>query len=839
MAEHNPIFTTIGQTTTQIPVEISYRILELFSGGLYSSPTKAIEELVANSFDAFASWAHVIISKDLDSETAIVAVIDDGESMDLDGLKDLWKIGESNKANVQKNGMNGRLPIGKFGIGKLATWVLARELTHVCKRKGTYLAVTMFYSNLDKSHTTNSSQLNLDVRNLSEQEARQALQVLDDSNFDVDALFQNSTDSWTVTILSNLKPMVKDLQMGRLKWVLSTAMPIRPDFKCYLNGTEILPAKLDVAPLHAWIIGEKDKAANNLKFSADEIKSLPKNQRFGVILPRLGRITGYAEVYESTLTVGKSAEWGRSHGFFVMVLGRLINIQDELFGITPRSHKTFNRFRLVVHCDGLNDLLLSSREGVAEKDATEELKRYLASKFSEVAAWYENWQSDDENKKLLSVRLGKMPQGLLKRPIVEMVARAVQGHAPLPRLTKIPTGLTEKEKEQFIQKIIESASLETEKEFVADISFESLGVDYPIAVFDSMVNKIVINNLHPFYINYQDFFKNPEPFQVIGVAEILTEAHLYNLDIRPDDINDILSKRDNFLRELVYSSDRLSAPLVAQMLRDAKGDDLGLEKALAKGFRSLGFDVIPLGLAGKPDGLATANLGVRQDANGVARYSIAYDAKSTKNDRVQTGNVNLAGIARHRKDYQADFAVVVGKQFSDKKEENSAVIKEARILGNITLIEVEDFALLVETAATKRLGLHRLRELFQTCCSPSESREWINNFVNENVAIPPIPEILYAIYEMQKTSKESVQIADIKWQSEKLKSLEKREIQDWLQSIVALVPEYLSVFGDVVELQMHPDRVLTEIGLALKNEASSPTRNALLKSLEYPKVKKK
>jgi hypothetical protein len=420
-----------------------------------------------------------------------------------------------------------------------------------------------------------------------------------------------------------------------------------------------------------------------------------------------------------------------------------------------------------------------------------------------------------------------------------MVARAIQGQIPFPRLTKIPTGLTDKEKEQFVQRIIESASLESEKEFVADIAFDSLGVDLPIAIFDSTTNKVIINNLHPFYINYQDFFKNPEPFQVLGVAEILTEAHLYNLDIRSEDINDILSKRDNFLRELVYSSDRLSAPLVAQMLRDAKGDDFGLEKALAKGFRSLGFDVIPLGLAGKPDGLATANLGVRQDANGVAKYSIAYDAKSTKNDRVQTGNVNIAGIARHRKDYETDFAVVVGKQFSDKKEENSAVVKEARLLGNITLIEIEDFALLVETAATKRLGLYRLRELFQNCCSPSESRKWIMDFVGESVPVPPIPEILFAIYNMQTTSKESVQIADIKWQSEKLKSLEKKEIHEWLQSIAALVPEYVSVFGDVVELQMHPDRVLSEIGIVLRQEPSSPTRNALLKSIDGLDTKRK
>ena len=49
-----PDFANIGKRTDTINVLLSYRIVELFSEGLYSSPNKAIEELVANSFDAGA-----------------------------------------------------------------------------------------------------------------------------------------------------------------------------------------------------------------------------------------------------------------------------------------------------------------------------------------------------------------------------------------------------------------------------------------------------------------------------------------------------------------------------------------------------------------------------------------------------------------------------------------------------------------------------------------------------------------------------------------------------------------------------------------------------------------
>ena len=48
-------FFELGKPSKKhIDVRISYRIIELFSEGLYSSPNKAVEELVSNSWDAGA-----------------------------------------------------------------------------------------------------------------------------------------------------------------------------------------------------------------------------------------------------------------------------------------------------------------------------------------------------------------------------------------------------------------------------------------------------------------------------------------------------------------------------------------------------------------------------------------------------------------------------------------------------------------------------------------------------------------------------------------------------------------------------------------------------------------
>src|SRR3989454_12408900 len=88
--------TDVGRKIKDINVTISYRIINLFSGQLYQSPAKAIEELIANSYDAFATMCHLIIPNNLQKSDRIL-VFDDGTSMDVDGFEKLWTIARSDK----------------------------------------------------------------------------------------------------------------------------------------------------------------------------------------------------------------------------------------------------------------------------------------------------------------------------------------------------------------------------------------------------------------------------------------------------------------------------------------------------------------------------------------------------------------------------------------------------------------------------------------------------------------------------------------------------------------------------------------------------------------------
>ena len=136
-----------GQCIGSIDVRLGRRLLDLFSEGLYTSPNKAIEELVANSFDAGARNVHVLASLAA-GERGTIAVIDDGEGMDAEGLKRHWLVGRTDKRLLASPPL-GRKQIGKFGIGKLATYVLANRLTHVSKRGKEYYSASMEYSTIN------------------------------------------------------------------------------------------------------------------------------------------------------------------------------------------------------------------------------------------------------------------------------------------------------------------------------------------------------------------------------------------------------------------------------------------------------------------------------------------------------------------------------------------------------------------------------------------------------------------------------------------------------------------------------------------------------------------
>ena len=375
---NEPVYANAGSEAEKIEIRLSYRIVRLFSEGLYASPNKAIEELVANSFDAGARQVAVLLSSDFHDQGATIAIIDDGEGMDAGGLKRHWLIGKSDKRVLTKL-PQGRQQIGRFGIGKLATYVLADRLTHVSRKGGKYYSTSMNFKEVDDrgdAEVEPKTPIKISLRELTENQAKQALKEwIGASSFQKCGfkLFgASAAKSWTFAILSDLKKKVHEIRRGKLEWVLRTALPLRDDFRIYLDGTKLKSSKADKGRLKKWTLGKDitelpQPAKDEIVPYEDDNESKDSDMRFGLEHSVIGRITGYAEAYEDLLT-GKSDDLYRSHGFFVYVRDRLINVDDGHFGIPPNElrHGTFGRTRVVVHMDGLDDYLQSDRERIRE-----------------------------------------------------------------------------------------------------------------------------------------------------------------------------------------------------------------------------------------------------------------------------------------------------------------------------------------------------------------------------------------------------------------------------------------------------------------------------------------
>ena len=433
---------TVGHTSGEkISVQISTRFLEHFSKQLYSSPQKAFEELISNGWDAGADSVDVRISDDLRHADATMCVLDDGSSMDAEGLRQLWHIAFSTKTHAPVH--NGRHVIGKFGIGKLATYVLANKLTYICKASdGVIRRVTMDYSTVDHAEGTVTDQLinkqELEIFELDEDELAEALSGVDSGSVILELIkagvpkseemmgedefewqkeeLQRPADSntWTLAVLSGLKPTGREMKVGILRRMLEAALPFGSEMAICLNG-ELLksskidrPTFLDLKICSALGINSVELKVEN-DGSLTELEAVDEGELSSTALESgklikipvtatdthveikgIGRITGRVRLFKDIISSGKSAERGSSNGFHVNVLGRVVNQDDPSFGEKNLSHAAWARFRMAVRADGLNSFLTINREQFQENRELKIFRSFLRKVFNKFRVQYDS-----------------------------------------------------------------------------------------------------------------------------------------------------------------------------------------------------------------------------------------------------------------------------------------------------------------------------------------------------------------------------------------------------------------------------------------------------------------
>ena len=400
----------------------------------------------------------------------------------------------------------------------------------------------------------------------------------------------------------------------------------------------------------------------------------------------------------------------------------------------------------------------------------------------------------------------------------------------------IPEFNSDKSLEDFFADLEKRATDETERFITSvDIDFEGSSRD-GIARFDTKSGTLHLNGWHPFVATFHDEFTNKrlsQPLKLLAMAEILIEAHLYIMGVDTPKTESFLSVRDQLLRNLTNESGRRSALSVSNELSEARNSPDGLEKAVCDAFHSLGFDVTPLGKRGEPDGVAAAHLSMGEHGN-PRHYKVSLEAKSkeTFGATVSAKDVGIATVIQHRDKRECEHAIVVGPAFPTSEGDASSLgqqittdreqTKAAGTAKTITLITVDDLARLVRLRPVKQIGLQKLRELFEKCCLPNQSTEWVESVCRTVVEKPPYRKIVETIETLQRKYKRaSVQYPALRVQLSNLTPPVEYETDEELfelcRGMAQMAPGAMFANSNTVELDQSAKNVVDAIEAAMQD----------------------
>ncbi|KAA9405955.1 hypothetical protein Har1131_03710 [Haloarcula sp. CBA1131] len=521
----------VTQSSSEVNIDINFQIIEQFSAELYDNPRRAIEELVCNSYDAGASDCYISTPQD-DSDRLLV--LDNGESMDMEGIEWLWRVAESPKARdlgPDRTNHN-RQQIGKFGVGKLAAFALGSRLTYIANKGDTTRIISVDQSQLEDRKVSDSPPF--PVYEISTDKAREKFS---DIFAKVPNPWEQNWDTWTLALVEDIQPenTGNQLMPWLLERMINSSIPISSNFEVYLNGEQISKSERDADPLVSIDVTDSDAIEEiedglksywkNNSSEYDSREDVPETkyrcqiEEFdlpndtsksiaGIHVPNLGPVIGSAEIYESKLDTKDQQERGfHDHGFKITVRGKLLNRHSPKWGIDEIGYKWWKQFTAELEIPGLDQTLLVQRDSTKRDRREPEIAKEVAHKLynlsrrerDQLESESDSSDHSDYEPKSLTNRVGsKTPN-----QTYEAVSGLNNGKSPV-----------EPEEVDIIQRT-QSTS------------------DYPVE-FDDSAGNIVINEEHSLYkllVEDQDIEPNlRETFGEVYASSLLLLGYLrFNL----------------------------------------------------------------------------------------------------------------------------------------------------------------------------------------------------------------------------------------------------------------------------------------------------------------------
>jgi len=740
----NSLSTISREDGRTVRVTLSNQLVRLLSEQLYQSPLKAIEELVVNAYDADAKVCHIFVPLPTDTEHEFIAVYDDGHGMDYQGLSDLWLVGRSIKREEEYERRRARKQIGKFGIGKLATSTIANQLTYLSKTHEGILGVTIDFTIFqdtpakkdddekagqeDESDGEDKSLDQIAQMELPVYEIEEWTDFIRETDLEsvLDALGLETADlnaeSWTIAILENLKDKAQDINHGPLKWVLRTAMPLGADFRLFLNGEEVLSSKLDYDRFVEFDLTElprerleglSEDTGENWHIEGEYIK--PESFPSG--------IKGHAFVTQRSLYGQKSDDIQRSHGFFVRVRGRLVDLVDPLFGMEPPRYGILNRFHADIQADDLDKYLTASRDTIEESSIKVKFRKLLREVINEADIRYLRKKREEEAEEAKGRKKEGQKELVAPRLVEEPIADAL-----LTRHYDLKGA--EANDEWFYLSLPEDTDiaelvqlLYTAPRSKYQYQYTTLGKTGRLVRFDPTNSTFWINTEHDFVKEYVSENSSRRLLQDFVTTEMLLEVYLRERHISPELIGEILQVRDNLFRSLAQDRS-YSFPMIAQRLRESASYEHELEINLVVAARALGFNANQISGSDEPDGLA------RYTGYPGGIKKLVLEAKSSKHDEKRPGPMEFATLRTHTNKYKANGCLLVAPGYVGQDNDENKVSTLAREQ-QISCWTVEQLARVVEDAESRHIGAKDILDIVTSHFAPIDVKEAVEKLLTQ------------------------------------------------------------------------------------------------------------
>jgi hypothetical protein len=865
-----------AEKVDEVVVDIDYEIIEHFSQNLYGSPNKAVEELVANGYDALATAVYAYVPGAQVGQR--VVVWDDGTSMDIAGLKELWRIAHSPKAGgvrqVSSDRVSARAVIGKFGIGKLASYQVGQRITHLCRQDDRFLLVSLDYREIRKSlgreePTPDEAQpVHPQVNSAPTGAADAPGQGPEDAAAGSDgddaggtqeagaqaggdraAALPGGDDAVRAGEAPRYRAPIVELDeaaarawageqflgpadafdqvWGRPSWTLAVVDE--------LKDISLPPGRL------RWVLGNGMPLRPDFTVHLDDVAVESKLGRNAEVLWQLD---------EARIVSELTAEWtdARDHGRVSgdIQTGVAVNNPDaeerptirfpqlgdvsaevSLFATSlatgvaaehGRSHGFFVMVRdRLLNPDDAKLLLGDPSFGTFYRT---QFVLHVDGLDADLLANREQLRTTPR-----TAELAVLQKALYLAARKELDRRDADREIKHRSESLLPVSDTAHFREPLSALLVKQAS-SGETGAGLDLSAprierQTLEIDQPLAVLASDGTGFKVNDAHPFFAALRDRLGGGKKakealraFDLIAVSEKLLEGHLFDTGLNGDEVDAVLAWRDGLFRALAEGYEGAPEDIVATAIDMSFVGDDQFEIALAELLRQMGFEATRDGASGEKDILVIAPTGP-----GAQRFTI--EAKGSQGE-ITNEKAVAAAAAGHRKKVEASHAVIVAREFSGFKNKAwPAILQECDAVGGVSIADLDTIVELYRAVRRFFYPLEMLLPVLEVLEKPADKLARIHSLAHPTDSFD-FAELLGEIWKRQgaQAMGDPVPFRSVHQDIWKERGIEWDEFKLRLTALVTLSRGLMNIkkSANEVFLLQHPDIIAEAIRESLGAE---------------------